>query len=311
MARRTRPRPGAAPARFGGSPSRRRAGAEPLREAQLVDEDHEDVRVPRVRRRGRRLRAASPPRRGWPPSRRRVGQPPRCPARRRRAPAAGDRAALDERAPIDSLIAARGPCSSIRALDPRAVDGAVGLGLAGRRAPPRRSQRPTCVPATLNTSALQAGAVTVSPLPGSRDASAQTQISFLGVPARSDRPVSVDGLAQRARTRAPARLLPGRRRELRAGAAVRRGRARRRARARCASAARGAVLDVFAIAAPGRDQLARPRRSIRAAPREVQSFHSRPDLRPPRGDGHGAARRRSRRATSSSRPTPGPARPGR
>ena len=39
------------------------------------------------------------------------------------------------------------------------------------------------MPSQLNRSALLAGEVTVSPLPGSRDASVSTQISFLGVPA--------------------------------------------------------------------------------------------------------------------------------
>ena len=52
---------------------------------------------------------------------------------------------------------------------------------------------PTCTPASLNGSALLAGSVTVSPLPGSRDASPQTQISFLGVPAGELRVVSVVG----------------------------------------------------------------------------------------------------------------------
>jgi hypothetical protein len=42
---------------------------------------------------------------------------------------------------------------------------------------------PVCGPATLGNSALLDGAVTVSPLPGSRDATPQTQISFVGVPA--------------------------------------------------------------------------------------------------------------------------------
>jgi Arylsulfotransferase (ASST) len=45
----------------------------------------------------------------------------------------------------------------------------------------------------LNTSATLAGSVTVSPLPGSRDASPQTQISFLGVAARELSRVSVVG----------------------------------------------------------------------------------------------------------------------
>jgi hypothetical protein len=57
----------------------------------------------------------------------------------------------------------------------------LGLALAvpGARA---AGPGPACEPTTLNTSALLAGSVTVSPLPGSRDASPQTQISFLGVP---------------------------------------------------------------------------------------------------------------------------------
>jgi hypothetical protein len=54
------------------------------------------------------------------------------------------------------------------------------LGLA--LAVPGAFAAPACEPTTLNTSALLAGSVTVSPLPGSRDASPQTQISFLGVP---------------------------------------------------------------------------------------------------------------------------------
>lgn len=52
---------------------------------------------------------------------------------------------------------------------------------------------PTCEPTTLNTSALLAGSVTVSPLPGSRDASPQTQISFLGVPKGDLSLISVVG----------------------------------------------------------------------------------------------------------------------
>jgi hypothetical protein len=45
----------------------------------------------------------------------------------------------------------------------------------------------------LNTSALQDGAVTVSPLPGSRVASPHTQISFLGVPAHALSAITVVG----------------------------------------------------------------------------------------------------------------------
>jgi Arylsulfotransferase (ASST) len=52
---------------------------------------------------------------------------------------------------------------------------------------------PACVPSTLNTSARLDGSVTVSPLPGSRDATPQTQISFLGVPAGELTGVTVTG----------------------------------------------------------------------------------------------------------------------
>jgi hypothetical protein len=52
---------------------------------------------------------------------------------------------------------------------------------------------PACAPSSLDNSALQDGTVTVSPLPGSRVASPQTQISFLGVPASDLSEISVDG----------------------------------------------------------------------------------------------------------------------
>jgi hypothetical protein len=52
---------------------------------------------------------------------------------------------------------------------------------------------PACAPSTLNTSALSDGSVTLSPLPGSRDATPQTQISFLGVAAGELTDVTVTG----------------------------------------------------------------------------------------------------------------------
>ncbi len=53
---------------------------------------------------------------------------------------------------------------------------------------------PSCVPASLNVSAALAGErVTVSPGPGTRDASATTQISMLGVPAGELADVTVKG----------------------------------------------------------------------------------------------------------------------
>ena len=82
-----------------------------------------------------------------------------------------------------TLICCSGSMPSMRAL----VLGpllALGLGLAGLTATAAAQSAPTCVPASIDNSALQAGGVTLSPLPGSRDASPRTQISFLGVPVR-------------------------------------------------------------------------------------------------------------------------------
>jgi hypothetical protein len=60
---------------------------------------------------------------------------------------------------------------------------------------------PSCVPRKLNVSASLAGAkVTVSPGPGTRDASAETQISFLGVPAGELSAITVSGSRTGAHT---------------------------------------------------------------------------------------------------------------
>ena len=72
----------------------------------------------------------------------------------------------------------------------------LALALLGSTAsPPAEASRAgtQCAPARLNNSALLGGAVTVSPLPGSRDASPRTQISFLGVPAGALAVASVVG----------------------------------------------------------------------------------------------------------------------
>ena len=123
--------------------------------------------------------------------------------------------------------------------------------------------------------------MTVSPLSGSRDATAQTQISFLGVPASAIADVSVVGSRS---GRHSGRLLAysqgdgasfvpsqpfvqGER--VVVHASVRSGGTRR------------PVLDTFAIA--DQDPLTRtPERIHRGSPSEVQSFYSRPDLHPPR-----------------------------
>ena len=80
-----------------------------------------------------------------------------------------------------------------------------------------------CTPTTLNRSAVLPGTtLAVSPLPDSYDASTQTQISLLGAPASAIAHVHVSGSPDRLPRRATARLLPGRRRELRDLQAVRR-----------------------------------------------------------------------------------------
>jgi len=55
------------------------------------------------------------------------------------------------------------------------------------------SAAPSCASTSLNTSAVAGGAVTVSPMPDSQDASHRTQISFLGVPAAEISVLSVVG----------------------------------------------------------------------------------------------------------------------
>jgi hypothetical protein len=132
----------------------------------------------------------------------------------------------------------------------------------------------------LNTSALLDGTVTVSPLPGSRDAAPQTQISFLGAPAAELSGVSVVG----SRTGAHAgRLLPYSQGD---GASFvpAQGFAEGelitvRARLRTGHAEH-ILFDQFAIA--HQDPISTTPETIHpGSAAEVQSFHSRADLRPP------------------------------
>ncbi|HTA35966.1 MAG TPA: arylsulfotransferase family protein [Solirubrobacteraceae bacterium] len=139
---------------------------------------------------------------------------------------------------------------------------------------------PSCAPATLNSSAIKAGSVTVSPLSGSRDATPRTQISFLGVPPRSLARISVIGSlsgVHAGRLLAysqgdGASFVPTEpfvegervvvRAELRSGASLR------------------PLLDDFAIAE--QDQITKTPEAIHPGqPSEVQGFRSRPDLHPP------------------------------
>ena len=153
---------------------------------------------------------------------------------------------------------------------------AIGLAGSARAASPA----PTCAPSTLNTSAQLDGAVTVSPLPGSRDAAPQTQISFLGVPVSELSGVSVSGSRtgpHSGRLEAysqgdGASWLPAHpfaegetvtvRAQLHAGGAVQ------------------SLVDRFMIAY--QDPISSTPETIHSGgPSQILSFRSRPDLRPP------------------------------
>jgi hypothetical protein len=147
-------------------------------------------------------------------------------------------------------------------------------------APARAAVAPQCTPTRLNSSALLAGAVTVSPMPGSRDATPRTQISFVGVPASRLRVTSVVGSrsgSHRGRLEPysqgdgasfvpTAPFTEGERVTVRA--ILRRG--------------NGSVslLDRFAIGL--QDAVSKtPEAALPVGAAGVQSFNSRPDLQPP------------------------------
>jgi Arylsulfotransferase (ASST) len=132
----------------------------------------------------------------------------------------------------------------------------------------------------LSNSALEGGVVTVSPLPGSRDAAPQVQISFLGAPASDLRVISVTGsqtgvhggrLASYSQGDG-ASFLPTR--PFAEGERV-----TVHAQLRIRGGVR-ALTDEFAIA--HEDQISSTPEPIHPGRRsEIQAFRSRPDLRPP------------------------------
>jgi hypothetical protein len=153
----------------------------------------------------------------------------------------------------------------------------MGFAPAGAQA---RQPGPACTPASSGNSALQDGLVTVSPLAGSRDASPQAQISFLGVPAGDLHAVSVAGSQtglHRGRLVAysqgdGASFLPSR--PFAEGERV-----TVRAQLRSAGSLR-MLVDEFSVA--HEDAISTTPEAIHpGTPAEVQGFRSRPDLRPP------------------------------
>ena len=156
---------------------------------------------------------------------------------------------------------------------------AVGLGFVAQPAVAGQTA-PTCAPTTLENSALQAGSVTVSPLAGSRDASPQTQVSFLGEPIGDLSAISVVGSQTGAHSghlapysqRDGASFLPSR--PFAEGERV-----TVRARVQVGHSGRSLV-DEFVIA--HEDQITTtPKSAHPGSAAEIQEFHSRPDLQPP------------------------------
>src|SRR5437879_13555403 len=98
---------------------------------------------------------------------------------RRRGATPRTRAGVARLVGLAALVAASGSATAPRTHDAAFVTSAA----------PTRS-----TPAHLNASALLPGtSVAVSPLPGSRDASAFTQVSFLGAPAGALSSIGVSG----------------------------------------------------------------------------------------------------------------------
>jgi hypothetical protein len=157
---------------------------------------------------------------------------------------------------------------------------ALGMGSAGLTASAAAQSAPACVPTSIDNSALQADAVTVSPLPGSRDASPGTQISFLGISVRNLTVQSVAGTRSGVHTGHLAAYSQGDGASwLPARPFVEGERVTVRARARIAGRWQS-VADVFAIAKPDRLS-STPERIHPGSAAEEQRFVSRPDLRPP------------------------------
>ncbi|HLL91336.1 MAG TPA: arylsulfotransferase family protein, partial [Solirubrobacteraceae bacterium] len=159
---------------------------------------------------------------------------------------------------------------------------ALGADAASARAGSAVPQQvaPTCTPASLDNSALQDRAVTISPLPGARDAAPQTQISFAGVPAGQLSVVSVVGSrtgAHAGRLQAysqgdGASFLPTRPfaqgERVTVLARLRSGGSTHTLTDRFAIASQDAITSTPEAVHPG-------------AASEIQHFHSRPDLQPP------------------------------
>jgi hypothetical protein len=156
---------------------------------------------------------------------------------------------------------------------------AVGVGYSAQ-ATLAAQLAPACAPTNLDNSALQDGAVTVSPLPGSRVASPQTQISFLGVPAGDLSAVSVVGSETGAHSGRLEAYADGDGASFVSARPFAEGeRVTVNARLRLGSSVK-ALGDVFGVA--HEDHItATPAPIHSGSAAEFQSFYSRPELHPP------------------------------
>jgi hypothetical protein len=154
----------------------------------------------------------------------------------------------------------------------------AGAMLAG--APDAVAAGAPCVPAPVDGSALLAGAVTVSPAPGSRDATPATQISFVGAPAPE---LSVQSVVGSVSGRHAGRLEPYSQGDGASFVPAKPFVAGERVTVRAALRASGSVRplrDSFSVAY-GDPIDSTPEAIHPGRASEEQSFHSRPDLRPP------------------------------
>ncbi len=152
-----------------------------------------------------------------------------------------------------------------------------------------RSRSPGCVPPTLNVSAALAGArVTVSPAPETRDASPATQISMLGVPASELSRVTVNGSGTGTH---PGRVLAYSQGDGASFVPARPFAEGELVRVHAELLESGKTIDFawsFTVAlrdragtASATDSTSSTNPGPAPAPKEYQSFHSRPELRPP------------------------------
>ncbi len=192
----------------------------------------------------------------------------------------------------------------------------VALGACGGASSSASSGVITAAPdPTADVSAAAANPVTVSPLPGTEDASPPTQISFLGGRGNAGLRRARGGIAQRRAQRPPGGLLDRHRRELPALAPVRARRAGDRARARLGRRRRPEPSGEHQLQgrSPRRRSARRSSPTTPATPATSSTTPRRPTLTPSTVHDHHARRRarRERPATCSSRPTRARARRGR